>query len=434
MKDHLDPLGLEPDFIDGMGMSPFTLTLDPPALAACASTSASATVDVDITADPGFTDPVALSATGEPAGATVAFVPASVTPPGSSVLTFGSLASATPGQYAVTITGTSGSDSTSKTLSFALNDAGPGAVSLVSPANGASSVSTGPLLSWSAASSGGPTGYLVEVATDNAFTDIVFTQDVQDATSVQVAPPLANSTDYFWRVTAGNACGDAAASPVFSFRTLGAPGECKAPAEPAVVFADDVDNGENGWTTTGSDGPGTWTISEARANSPTHAWYAEDYDELSDQRLISPTIALPANQNPLTLEFQTWYLIEQNGASACYDGGILEVSNDGGATFTQVPGSAIFAGGGYHGPVDDGFDNPLQNLDAWCSDPARPFTDGPVRVDVTNYAGQDVQFRFRLGTDGSVGKEGWYIDDVSVNSCATALEDLIFADGFDGTP
>lgn len=57
-----------------------------------------------------------------------------------------------------------------------------------------------------------------------------------------------------------------------------------------------------------------------------------------------------------------------------------------------------------------------------------------MRVDVTNYAGQDVQFRFRLGTDGSVGKEGWYIDDVSVNSCATALEDLIFADGFDGTP
>jgi hypothetical protein len=42
-----------------------------------------------------------------------------------------------------------------------------------------------------------------------------------------------------------------------------------------------------------------------------------------------------------------------------------------------------------------------------------------------------VQFRFRLGSDSSVGHEGWYVDDIGVSSCAAA-SDTIFADGFDG--
>jgi hypothetical protein len=40
-----------------------------------------------------------------------------------------------------------------------------------------------------------------------------------------------------------------------------------------------------------------------------------------------------------------------------------------------------------------------------------------------------VQFRFRLGSDSSVGREGWYIDDVLVQSCVAG--GLPFADGFE---
>ena len=59
---------------------------------------------------------------------------------------------------------------------------------------------------------------------------------------------------------------------------------------------------------------------------------------------------MPADQNPLTLRFANWRQIEQSTA-ACWDGGILEVSNDGGTQFTQVPNSRIIAGGVYRGPV-----------------------------------------------------------------------------------
>ena len=430
MRDYLDPLGTAPQFIDGIGMSPFTLALDPASLAVCASVG-SATVNIAVTADAGFTNPVALSASGEPAGSTTNFVPPSVIPPDTSVLTIGSLAGATPGSYAITVSGTSGADSTSKTLAFSLNDIAPSAVTLLTPADNASAVPLAPSLSWSAASVGGPVDYRAEVASDAAFVTIVFSQTASDATSLTVAPPLAAATTYYWRVTAADACGTATASPVFQFRTIAAPGTCEPPSVPTSVFSDDVEQGANGWSTTGSTGASTWVISTARANSPTHAWYANDLASVSDQRLISPSIALPSGQSPLTFQFQNWREIEAASATSCYDGGILEVSTDG-TSFTQVPDAAIFAGGGYNGPVSTQFGNPLQGLQAWCTNTPRSYSDGPVRVDVSNYAGQNVQFRFRLGSDSSVNHEGWYVDDIGVTACT--LGDAIFANGFDGPP
>ncbi len=45
-------------------------------------------------------------------------------------------------------------------------------------------------------------------------------------------------------------------------------------------------------------------------------------------------------------------------------------------------------------------------------------------VDVDAYAGQTAQFRFRLGSDSSVSREGWYVDDVVVQSCVPAAPDF----------
>lgn len=426
LKDALDPLGTEPEFIDGIGMSPFTLSLDPTSLAVCAS-AGSADVSIDLSADPGFSDPVALSVDGEPAGSSVSFAPSSVTPPGSSVLTVGSLGSATPGSYILTVTGTSGADSTSKSLPFTLNDAAPAAVTLDMPADNATAVSTTPLLSWQAASSGGPTDYLVEVASDENFANVVFSQSVTDATQVTVTPALESFTPYYWRVTAGNTCGDAAASDVFQFRTLSAPGSCDPPTTPVALFSDDMENGDNGWTTTGSSGASTWTRDTTRPNSGSFAWYAEDIASISDQRLVSPSITLPTGQNPITLKFENWREIEAS-TGGCYDGGLIEISTDG-SSFTQLPDSAIIDGGGYDGTISSSFGNPLAGDQAWCTNTARPYTDGPVRVDLTNYAGQTVNLRFRLGSDSSAGHEGWYVDDVDVTACGSG--DTIFENGFE---
>ena len=46
------------------------------------------------------------------------------------------------------------------------------------------------------------------------------------------------------------------------------------------------------------------------------------------------------------------------------------------------------------------------------------------------WAGQTVQFRFRLGTDVAVSRPGWDIDDVRIQSCVPD-EPPLFADGFE---
>ena len=68
----------------------------------------------------------------------------------------------------------------------------------------------------------------------------------------------------------------------------------------------------------------------------------------------------------------------------------------------------------YDGLISDGLGNPLGGLNAWCGD-----TQTWIKsiVNLASYAGETVQFRYRLGTDDSLGKEGWYLDDFQVQGC-----------------
>ena len=83
----------------------------------------------------------------------------------------------------------------------------------------------------------------------------------------------------------------------------------------------------------------------------------------------------------------------------------------------------------YDGPINASFSNPLAGLDAWCGDPQAWLNS--IVVDLDAYAGQTVQFRFRLGTDSSVSHPGWDIDDIWVQSCVPEASGGIFADGFE---
>jgi hypothetical protein len=66
------------------------------------------TVTVSSLSDSGFANPIGLTVTGLPAGATASFSPTSVTGVGSSVLTV-TVGTSTPyGSYPLTVTGTSG--------------------------------------------------------------------------------------------------------------------------------------------------------------------------------------------------------------------------------------------------------------------------------------------------------------------------------------
>ncbi|MCX4552660.1 glycosyl hydrolase family 18 protein [Streptomyces sp. NBC_01387] len=100
----------------------FSLSAAPGSASVDPGGTTTSTVSTAVTS--GAAQSVTLKATGAPAGVTAALSPASVTAGGTSKLTVSASATAAPGTYPITITGTAGSVSHSST--FTLTVSGPG--------------------------------------------------------------------------------------------------------------------------------------------------------------------------------------------------------------------------------------------------------------------------------------------------------------------
>ena len=386
--------GNNPDvWTDTIALSTDFLVLPSPAAQeVCAP--ANAVVNVSVPSFNAFALPVTLSTSGVPAGATVNFSVNPVTPGGTSVLTLGNTGAVAPGTSTVTITGTAAGPIThTGDTVVTIASGNPAAASLTAPANGASNVPALPTFTWSAVA--GASSYSIQVSTNAGFTNIVASATgVGDPTwTSNVA--LNTSTQHFWRVQATNACGTGIDSAVFNFTTVAAPGDCGPGTLAEIDYQYGFEAGAGGWTHSGTGD--SWAIVATNPHSGTSQYHAGDPAVVSDQRLVSPAVVLPTGQNPLVLKF--WHVpnLEPSGATACFDGGILEVSTNGGGTWTQVLAADLLVGP-YKGVVSSSFSNPLAGLDAWCGDSAYFQT----VADISAYAGQSAQFRLRLGSDNSV--------------------------------
>lgn len=411
---------------DTCGTPTFTTTADNLTQGVCADTSSPVALDpisIDVNARNGFADPVTMSfEPGLPTGFSGDFSVNPVNPPDTTVANLSVTNAATPGPNLFTIRGTSGAIERDLEVTVNVATATAGAPSLTAPANGATNVPAQPTFTWSAATQA--SSYLVEIATDAAFSNIILSQTVTD-TSFQPTAALPLDTQIWWRVTANNDCGSTA-SEVFSFFTQPGPGQCGAGTTTSVLFSDNVESGTGGWTHDAAVGTDTWAISTSRPFDGTHSWKANDPSSVADQRLTSPAVTLPDDLSGLNFQFEQWRLMEGTGTT-CADGGILEISVDGG-TFSQVP-SGQFLVGGYTGTVSSGSGNPLAGNSAWCG-LATAYE--PVIADLSTYAGHDVQLRFRLGSNNASPREGWYLDAFKVQGCGAGTSpDTIFQDGFD---
>jgi hypothetical protein len=371
----------------------------------CSPTSATYTIDVLQFA--GFTEPVTLSATGNPAGSTVGFSTNPVTPPGASTMTV-TTAGVSAGSSTITVTGTSSPSNIvhSSDVTLSVFTGNPAAAMLIAPANGATNVPVRPAFTWTAAA--GAADYLLEVDDSPGFSSPVYTATVASTTHTPNTD-LPSNTQLYWRVTADNPCGSTVSS-VFSFRTVAQPGDCAVGSVPNILYDYGFEGGAGGWTSSGTGN--SWAISTANPHSGASHFRATNPATITDQRLVSPAVVLPTGEDPIVLKF--WHVpdLEPSGSTACFDGGILEVSINGGTTWTQVPGADLLVGP-YRGTVSSSFGNPLAGLQAWCGTTSYINT----IADISGYAGQTAQFRMRLGTDNSVSAPGWDVDDVVVQSC-----------------
>jgi Zn-dependent metalloprotease len=193
------------------------------------------------------------------------------------------------------------------------------------------------------------------------------------------------------------------------------PALCPAGQTPRMLFSDNFEGAAGGkWSTRTLRGPGSWLLPiTGWAKSGIHSAWGEDFETFNDAALeMAKSFTLPARAR---LQFNHAYAFEVDWFSA-YDGGVIEVSEDGGSSWKDA-GGLIRAGDRYdpNAPIDSSTGNSLAGRLAFVGS-SYGYT--ASQLDLTSLAGKSVRFRFRVGTDELVGNIGWVIDDVRLYTCA----------------
>ncbi len=181
----------------------------------CQGETADWTVAVD--AILGFDGTVSLSVADLPTGASAGFVPNPVPAGKSSQLTLTDTGSLPEGDQGLLVVGQSGTLEATAFAPLRVASAVPTAPIPFSPTGG-TQVTLQPTLVWTPSSQAA--GYLLEVALDPAFDEIVYSASVGDVNIHTLSAPLAGSTVHHWRLRAENSCGTSASSISAVFETL----------------------------------------------------------------------------------------------------------------------------------------------------------------------------------------------------------------------
>ncbi|MEO8367702.1 MAG: Ig-like domain-containing protein [Candidatus Solibacter sp.] len=199
--------------VAGAPVPNFTVSANPSA--ATLAAGANITPSIAVAASNGFAGAVALTATGQPGGVTVAFNPVSVTGTGSSALTITASAGAAAGTYPITVTGTSGS--LVRTATVTLTVAGAATAGPVISSVGAAAVSSsGATVTWATDSQSdsqvtyGPTTSYG--STSSRLPSMVTSHSVP-------LTGLTDSTTYHYKVISRNTAGLQSTSSDFTFTT-----------------------------------------------------------------------------------------------------------------------------------------------------------------------------------------------------------------------
>ncbi|MBC7170975.1 MAG: M36 family metallopeptidase, partial [Polyangiaceae bacterium] len=131
---------------------------------------------------------------------------------------------------------------------------------------------------------------------------------------------------------------------------------------------DDVESAQTTWTLTGTGAEETW----AREWIIDHgfAWRGLDQPFLSDTQLVSPPLSV--GTDPFVVSFSHAFEYEFDGTY--WDGGVIEISTDDGATWADVTTLGVVPG--YTGTITDVAGNPLANRLAYGDrNPSHPARD-----------------------------------------------------------
>ena len=168
----------------------------------------------------------------------------------------------------------------------------------------------------------------------------------------------------------------------------------------------------------------TKVITLAQPHSGATSWFSGNDQDWADVKLAR-TFDVPEGDD---VRFWLWnnYVIE-----ADWDFGFIEVTTDGGATWTELK---VFDETGALVSTDDGYPDPNGRMHDY-GDKKYGLTGDSHGwrhdyVDLSAYAGQSIGLRLRYATDAGFLERGWFADDFSVTADgATVWSDDSETDG-----
>jgi MYXO-CTERM domain-containing protein len=175
---------------------------------------------------------------------------------------------------------------------------------------------------------------------------------------------------------------------------------------PNSSTTDTVESVVPAWTATGAGAAAVWA--RVAESATQHDWQGADLARQSDTSLVSPPLAVGAGT--FTMAFRHHFQFENSGGQN-FDGGVLEVSTDNGATFVDA---SMFGTVPYNGTISNVSGNPLGGRQGFVRTSAGfpAFVNATVNFG-TALANKTVLVRFRIGTDEAAGDLGWTIDDIA---------------------
>lgn len=201
---------------------------------------------------------------------------------------------------------------------------------------------------------------------------------------------------------------------------------------PSAMLAQNFDgvtapNLPSGWTTAISGAASNWVTSIASADTTPNAAFSGGATGVGVNELDSPGLAADSSA-PAQLTFRQKYNLAASATNSAfgYDGGVLEISIDGGAFQDIVSAGGSFVSGGYNTTLSSGYSNPLAGRQAWSGNSGGFVTTTVNLPAVTE--GQNVQLRWRCATGNppqpevvSSGTLAFWNFDSGTMSAATCL-------------
>lgn len=164
------------------------------------------------------------------------------------------------------------------------------------------------------------------------------------------------------------------------------------------------------WTST-VDGAGVaWVTVADPHDTPPNTAFAPNAAAIGSAYLVSPATYINSTNSRIT--FRHFYATEST-----FDGGVLEISVNGGAYSDILAAGGSFVVGGYNATISASFGSPIGGRQAWSGSSGGYITT-TVQLPASTL-GQLVRVRWRMASDSSVGATGWRVDSI-VCGVATA--------------